>query len=411
MVGLAATGWTVRALIPNGWFPPVAWRLAPAWRRARARAVPPGWSLDGISIGDLRVQNRVPSRLSNPLSTVGRVELALRSDLADALQRPGLLLAQFALPYGGAVRAAAIAHGIPYAVHLRGDDVWIWPHKSAENMAAFREVVRDASVVLGVSRAILEEAQRLVGSELIRGAVVPNGVDTRRFFPVDVAERDRLRVAEGILPEQLVVLCVAPQLVAKGWSDLLDALAELPYAAGRLVLLCAVSSLRDEFDVRAEAARRAPKLPVVIERDVPRDRMPNLFRMADVFVLPSRSEGLSNAVLEAMASGAAVVTTRVGGHAEVIDDRSNGRLVSPGDVRALREALKALLESPSDRASMASAARLRVERIGDSRAAGRTLARLFDAVLQHDVRAEMFEANPYSAPSGPQVTCTRATVA
>ncbi|HEX5179662.1 MAG TPA: glycosyltransferase [Gemmatimonadaceae bacterium] len=405
MIGLVATGWEVRALIPNGWFPPMAWRLAPAWRAACARALPANWSLDGISIGDLRFQNRVPSRLSKPLSLVGRVELALRKELASAAHRPGILLVQFALPHGSAVRASAISHGIPYAVHLRGDDVWIWPHERADRMLAFQEVVRDAALVIGVSRNILVEAQRLVGPQPIRGAVVPNGIDTRAFSPVEESERQRLRETAGIRAEQLVVLCVAPQLVAKGWPELLNALGELPYDRGRIVLHCVSSSLRDEIDVPAEAARRAPNVQVLFERDVPRHRMPDLFRMADVFALPSRSEGMSNAVLEAMASGVAVLTTRVGGHAEVIEDGSNGRLVPPGDVRALREALETLLISPSDRESLGSAARSRAERIGDSLASGRTLARLLEAVFRRDLNPDLLDEDPYSVST--DLTCGR----
>jgi len=263
-------------------------------------------------------------------------------------------------------------------------------------MATFREVIRDAAVVLGVSRDILAEAQRLAGSR-IRGAVVPNGIDLQRFHPVSATDRERLRAAAGVGPDQLVVLCVAPQLIAKGWPELLDALAGLPYVDGRLVLHCAVSSLRDEIDVRAEAVRRAPQLRVLFERDVASDRMPDLFRMADVFVLPSRSEGLSNAVLEAMASGVAVVTTRIGGHAEVIDDGFNGRLVPPGDARVLREVLGGLLDSPSERRSLGFAARQRTECIGDSRAAGRSLAQIFDAVVRNDLPADLLENDPYSA--------------
>ncbi|MGH7624231.1 MAG: hypothetical protein ACREOJ_02815, partial [Gemmatimonadaceae bacterium] len=132
--------------------------LAPAWRAARRNAIPAGWSLDGIPISDLQIQNRVPSRFSRPLSYIGRVETALNGEISRTKPGPTLLLAQFALPYGPAVQVAAATHALPYAVHLRGDDVWIWPHQSEENLTAFRGVVRQAALVLGVSRAIVNEA-------------------------------------------------------------------------------------------------------------------------------------------------------------------------------------------------------------------------------------------------------------
>lgn len=396
MVGLAESGWRVRALIPNGWFPPVVWRLAPAWRRARLTAVPTGWSIDDIPVGDLRVQNRVPSRLCNPRSVSERVALALRTELHSSSSRAGILLAQFALPYGPAVRAAAEAHRLPYVVYLRGDDVWIWPHQSPRHLTDFRDVVHGAALVLGVSRAILDEAERLAGPPAITTVVMPNGVDAQLFRPAERGERDRLRHALGIRSDQLMILCVAPPLVSKGWLDLLDALGELPYADGELVLYCAVSSLRDQIDVSNEAARRSPRVRVVIERDVKHERLAELFRAADVFSLPSHNEGLSNAVLEAMASGAAVVTTRVGGHSEIIDHGRDGLLVSPRDARALREAIQSLLESPTRRASVGVAARKRAERVGDWRVAGRKLNDLFEAVLRGDIGTDLLATNPYA---------------
>jgi glycosyltransferase involved in cell wall biosynthesis len=78
-----------------------------------------------------------------------------------------------------------------------------------------------------------------------------------------------------------------------------------------------------------------------------------------VFVLPSRFEGLSIALLEAMALGRAVVATRVGGSPEVIEDGESGILVRAGDPRALAEAIRSLLDDPARRARMGQAARRR----------------------------------------------------
>jgi glycosyltransferase involved in cell wall biosynthesis len=91
----------------------------------------------------------------------------------------------------------------------------------------------------------------------------------------------------------------------------------------------------------------------------------------DVFVLPSRFEGLSIALLEAMALGRAVVATRVGGSPEVIEDGESGILVQPGDPRALAEAIRSLLRDPSRRARMGEAARRRAGRFDIGSAAAR----------------------------------------
>ena len=78
-------------------------------------------------------------------------------------------------------------------------------------------------------------------------------------------------------------------------------------------------------------------------------------RAADVFALPSSTEGLSNALLEAMAAGLAVVATAVGGAVDLIEDGRSGRLVAPGHPIALRDALVAVLADPALRRGSAQA--------------------------------------------------------
>ncbi|MGI4831591.1 MAG: glycosyltransferase family 4 protein [Janthinobacterium lividum] len=84
-------------------------------------------------------------------------------------------------------------------------------------------------------------------------------------------------------------------------------------------------------------------------------------RQADMFVLPSRSEGFSNALIEAMASGLPTIATRVGGNAEAVQDGVSGCIVEPEDASALATAMLRLLESPALASAMGAAARLAVE--------------------------------------------------
>ncbi len=83
---------------------------------------------------------------------------------------------------------------------------------------------------------------------------------------------------------------------------------------------------------------------------------------AHVFVLPSRFESMSYTLLEAMASGLACIATRVGGNVDLIQDGVQGRLVAPGDPRAMAAAMFALARSPAERERMGEAARQSVHR-------------------------------------------------
>src|SRR5204863_2561161 len=89
--------------------------------------------------------------------------------------------------------------------------------------------------------------------------------------------------------------------------------------------------------------------------------VPNFLRSVDVAVLPSHSEGMSNALLEYMAAGRAVIATDVGANAKLLDSGKCGLLVPPKDEAALTEALGSLLANPLRAAGFGAAARRRVE--------------------------------------------------
>jgi glycosyltransferase involved in cell wall biosynthesis len=375
----------------------VAWRVARPWRAAKLASVAEPWAIDGISVRDLRYRNPAPSRLSRqPLTD--RVAEALVRDLGGRTA-PGrdVLLVQFALPYGRAVRAAAKALGLPYVVQLRGDDVWVWPHRGESWREEFAETVRDARLVLAVCGALLEEARRLSGHALDSSAVVPNGVELERFRPApSAAERATTRSSVGIGPDMLVILCVGDLLVRKGWLDLLDALGELPSGGDSLTLIAVAASTFHEVDVLAEAARRAPHVHVRLERDIARERLAELYRAADVFCLPSHWEGVANALLEAMATGLACVTTAVAGHPEVVTTEVDGILVPPKDASALRVALERVLGSAALRDALGRGARARAEAVGDSRRAGARLSMLLDGVRANAFASNVARVDPYA---------------
>lgn len=112
-----------------------------------------------------------------------------------------------------------------------------------------------------------------------------------------------------------------------------------------------------------------------------RHDIPAILRETDIFVLPSYSEGLSNALMEAMASGCACVATDVGGNRYLLQNGVSGFLFPPGDREALAAHLRRLLDDPAKRRSMGIAARTRIETTFSWEVVGKQYERLFEGFL------------------------------
>ncbi|MBI1813304.1 glycosyltransferase family 4 protein [Candidatus Peregrinibacteria bacterium] len=114
-----------------------------------------------------------------------------------------------------------------------------------------------------------------------------------------------------------------------------------------------------------------------------RDDIPAILAATDIFVLPSHSEGLSNALMEAMASGCACVATEVGGNSFLLQNGISGFLFPPGDREALLSHLRRLLDDPAKRRSLGEAARARIEKQFSWAVVGELYRHLFEEVLKN----------------------------
>ena len=101
---------------------------------------------------------------------------------------------------------------------------------------------------------------------------------------------------------------------------------------------------------------------------------------ADVFLLPSFAEGVPVVLMEAMASRLPVITTRIAGIPELVEDGVSGRLVPPGNVGALIEAVETLLSDDAVRADMGNAGRRKVEAEFDAAKEAAAIGRLIDGI-------------------------------
>jgi len=218
-----------------------------------------------------------------------------------------------------------------------------------------------------VSEAEERDARRL---HIHRGAIaVGNGRDPARFRP-DPAVRYRVRAALGVPDEQVVVFAVSRLVWHKGYPELAVAMQSVPGA----MLWVAGERLTSDRGPDMMALLRDAGLGERLRLLGYRDDVPDLMAAADIFVLPSRFEGLPMSVIEAMLTGLPVVGTNVRGPAEQVVPEVTGLLVPPGNASALAAALARLVADQALRAGMGAAGRERaVERYDEAKVLARTL--------------------------------------
>jgi glycosyltransferase involved in cell wall biosynthesis len=205
-------------------------------------------------------------------------------------------------------------------------------------MAAYRLTNGLVDRMTIISEAAAERfiRERIIPRDLLR--VVPNGVDPELYRqPAEV--RDGLRRALG-LGEEFVWLAVGRFETAKDYPNMLRAFASVRERHPEAVLLLAGrGSLQDETESLARELQIGPAVRFLGVRD----DVAALVSAADGYVMSSAWEGMPMVLLEAAAGGLPVVTTRVGGTAEVVLDGESGYLAPPGDSQALASAMQRLM--------------------------------------------------------------------
>jgi glycosyltransferase involved in cell wall biosynthesis len=266
------------------------------------------------------------------------LEWSIRSVFRTTVEtfRPDLVYVSWPYPDGWAVCRLAHEVGLPVVVKVHGSDLFLLD-RFYERKSGTVEVMRSADAIIGVGRALCDAAINL-GAASHRCFLVPEGTDKNVFSPGEQAEA---RVELGLPLSGPRILFVGNLVAVKRVNDLID-------ACERLI----ESGLRVEADIIGDGP-----LLAMLKRQV-RDagltgsvhfrghrnqsQLPAWYRAADVFVLPSDSEGLPNVLIEAAACGTPFVATAVGCIPE-ITHFVRSELVPPGNPSALARSIRTLL--------------------------------------------------------------------
>ncbi len=260
-----------------------------------------------------------------------------------------MLDAQFFFPDGPAAAEVARTMKLPLSIKARGSDISFWGEQGFAR-SQMLDAACTASGLLAVSRDLAEQ-MALMGMDAEKITVHYTGLDRDRFRPFAHQQlRSQLSRELGfILPENVPVLaCVGALIERKGQGIAIAALAAIPDA--RLIL---IGKGEDEAQLRMLATSQGVADRVHFAGSIDHDLLPLILSAADVMVLPTVSEGLANAWVEALACGTPVVTTDVGGARELITGDTAGRLVER-NVEAVAAGIKEVLAAPPPREAVAA---------------------------------------------------------
>ena len=251
----------------------------------------------------------------------------------------------------------------PYGVVLHGAEVTI-PGRVPGTRQLLNRVLGGAAGVIAAGGYPAAEAERALGRSLPPCTIIPPGVDTERFRPLDAATRRSVRMHHGLDPDAPLVVSVSRLVPRKGMDTLIRAAAELRVEFADLQVLIAGSG-RDK--PRLERLIAQTDAPVRLLGRLPESDLIDLYGAGDVFAMLCRSrwggleqEGFGIVFVEAAACGVPPVAGRSGGAHEAVVDREAGRVVrDPADASAAADAIAALLRDQGLRNRMAHAGRRR----------------------------------------------------
>jgi len=225
----------------------------------------------------------------------------------------------FGIPCG----YTAMKLGLPYIVSLRGSDV---PFHNPKYKLMYKHIFQRLSKKIWAkakfattnSEGLMEEAHLTSPKQSFE--IIPNGIHIDEFRPA------KAQPYSG----NLILITTGRLAKHKGIGFLIKALEGIDDVE---LILAGDGPDKEEFECLAEVC----KVNVKFMGIVPHDRIPSILRLANVYVLPSLNEGMSNSMIEAMATGLPIIATRVGGVKELI--RENGIIVEKGSVEALKTAI------------------------------------------------------------------------
>ena len=261
----------------------------------------------------------------------------------------------FTVPCGFIAMLLKWELGLPYVVSLRGSDVpgysdrFTFIYTFLKPLFAF--IWKSATAVVSNSEGLKQLALQTNPQQKI--GVIYNGIDTEYFCPDENVKNS----------EKFIITPGASRITdRKGLNYLIDAVAILAKKYPQVEL-----QIMGEGNARARLEKQVRELGlddrVKFLGRIPREETAPRYQEASVFVLPSLNEGMSNAMLEALATGLPIITTNTGGAEELVGDGKNGFIIKLKDAVHIAEKIEYLIENPNECLALGKNSRARAEEL------------------------------------------------
>jgi glycosyltransferase involved in cell wall biosynthesis len=268
-----------------------------------------------------------------------------------------LVHAFFGFPAGWLCRRSATK--VPYIVSLRGSDV---PGQNVRfkldykifGPLVFKPIWKNAAALVACSEGLKKRALEFMSSISID--VITNGVDLERFRPAG----DRDKLGEAATEAQPLRLVTVGRLSATKRVEILIEAVRILAENDPSIRLTIVGGGALEAELRRSVAEAGLGDTIEMTGRIDAEQMPQVYRQHHIFISASMQEGMSNAMLEAMASGLPIITTRCEGVDELIAD--NGIVVDRAEPEQTADVIRKLAAKPETRKSLSIAARKRAEK-------------------------------------------------
>ncbi len=246
----------------------------------------------------------------------------------------------FTVPCGFLSFLLRLEFKIPYIVSLRGSDVPGYNERFNFIYTFIRPLARliwkKAKFSVSNSTDLTDLAQK--SSFLQKFLEIPNGVDTSYYTPGKRTAEDKQK--------EFIILCAARLTKRKGFNYAISAFSEIEqkYPWAKMILAGGEGNAMTELKEQAKELGLEKK--ILFTGNYTKKEAPGIYHKADVFVMPSLNEGMSNNLLEAMSAGLPVLMTPTGGAEDLVQEEENGFIIKMQDSKEIAEKLSFLIENP-----------------------------------------------------------------